>query len=109
MMRRSISLLLMLIALPALAEEIVTPAAPFTGWSWYNEPKKAPTPPPVQPPPQKPRVPDLSKMTAQEQAKVLRQYTMEALNRAILYPTRENTATYLKWQKFWTDRSSMFS
>lgn len=109
MMRRCISLLLMLIALPAIAEEIVTPAAPFTGWSWYNEPKKAPAPPPVQPQPQKPRVPDLSKMTAQEQAKVLRQYTMEALNRAILYPTRENTATYLKWQKFWTDRSSMFS
>lgn len=34
---------------------------------------------------------------------------MEALNRAILYPTRENTATFLRWQKFWTDRGSMFS
>ncbi|VFS14942.1 type IV conjugative transfer system protein TraF [Enterobacter cancerogenus] len=26
------------------AEEIVTPAEPFTGWSWYNEPKKPPEP-----------------------------------------------------------------
>ncbi len=42
MMRRCISLLLMLMVLPAFAEEIVTPAAPFTGWSWYNEPKKKP-------------------------------------------------------------------
>ncbi|MDF7758942.1 type-F conjugative transfer system pilin assembly protein TraF [Kosakonia cowanii] len=111
MMRRSISLLLMLMVLPAFAEEIVTPAPPFTGWSWYNEPKKAPAPPPVQPQPQpqKPRVPDMSNMTAQEQTKVLRQYTMEALSRALLNPTRENTATYLKWQKFWTDRSSLFS
>jgi len=111
MIKRLLSVLLLTLALPAVGEEIITPAQPFTGWSWYNEPKKKPeppvTPPPVQPP--GPTVPDLSKMTAMEQAKVLRQYTMEALNRAILYPTRDNTATYLKWQKFWTDRSSMFS
>jgi conjugal transfer pilus assembly protein TraF len=44
-----------------------------------------------------------------EQARVLKGYTQEALNRAILYPSRENTATFLRWQKFWTDRASMFS
>ena len=69
----------------ALAEEIVTPADPFTGWAWYNEPKKPAELPkkPQQPAPQS--VPDMSKLSAQEQAKVLRGYTMEALNRAILY------------------------
>jgi conjugal transfer pilus assembly protein TraF len=84
--------------------KIVTPADPFTGWSWYNEPKKPAELPkkPQQPAPQS--VPDMSKLSAQEQAKVLRGYTMEALNRAILYPTKENTATFLRWQKFWTDR-----
>ena len=53
-------------------------------------------------------VPDLSKMTAVEQAQFLQGLTKEALNRAILYPTRENTATYQCWQKFWTDRATMF-
>lgn len=110
-MKRLTTLLLIALSLPALAaEEIVTPAPPFTGWSWYNEPKKPPTPPP--PPKQKPApqpVPDLSKMTSVEQAQYLQGLTKEALNRAILYPTKENTATYLKWQKFWTDRASMFS
>lgn len=110
MMKRLFPLLMLFLVLPATGEDIVTPTAPFTGWSWYNEPKKSPEPPATPPPqPAQPTVPDLSKMTAVEQAKVLRQYTMEALNRAILYPTKDNTATYLKWQKFWTDRSSMFS
>ena len=110
MMKRLIPLLLLSVSLPALAEEIISPAPPFTGWSWYNEPKKKPEAPvPKAPEPPQPAVPDLSKMSALEQAKVLKGYTMEALNRAILYPTRENTATFLKWQKFWTDRGSMFS
>lgn len=108
-MKRLALSLLFILATQAVADDIVTPAAPFTGWSWYNEPKKPPTPPPQKPAPQKPAVPDFSKMTAMEQAKVLRGYTMEALNRAILYPSRENTATFLRWQKFWTDRGSMFS
>lgn len=111
-MMKSISVaLLMLFCAQAVAGEIVTPANPFTGWHWYNEPKKKTAAPkqesPAQPP--EPAVPDLSKMSAVEQAKVLKGYTMEALNRAILYPTAENTATYLRWQKFWTDRGSMFS
>ena len=93
----------------ALAEEIVTPADPFTGWAWYNEPKKPAESPKIPPQPAPQAVPDMSKLSAQEQAKVLRGYTMEALNRAILYPTKENTATFLRWQKFWTDRGSMFS
>ncbi|ABP62904.1 type-F conjugative transfer system pilin assembly protein TraF [Enterobacter sp. 638] len=110
MKRLMCGLLMVVTSLPAIAEEIITPADPFTGWSWYNEPK---TPPDKYPKPQQPAppttIPDLSKMTALEQAKVLKGYTMEALNRAILYPTRENTATFLRWQKFWTDRGSMFS
>jgi conjugal transfer pilus assembly protein TraF len=109
MKRLMCGLLMAATSLQAIAEEIITPADPFTGWSWYNEPKT----PPEQKKPQQPMspqtVPDLSKMSALEQAKVLKGYTMEALNRAILYPTRENTATFLRWQKFWTDRGSMFS
>ncbi len=26
------------------ADAVVTPAEPFTGWHWYNEPKKKPIP-----------------------------------------------------------------
>lgn len=84
-MKRILTALFMAaLSLPAAAEEIITPAEPFTGWSWYNEPKKAPEAKPVRRPEQKPAIPDLSKLTAQEQAKVLRGFTMEALNRAIL-------------------------
>ena len=111
-MMRLVALVLLSLSLPALAaEEIVTPAAPFTGWSWYNEPKKPPAPPvpPTQAPVPPQPVPDLSKMTAVEQAQFLQGLTKEALNRAILYPTTENTATYQRWQKFWTDRATMFS
>ena len=102
-------LLMALASHTVVAEEIVTPAEPFTGWSWYNEPKKPPeqSRKPQQPAPQ--AIPDLSKMSPMEQARVLKGYTQEALNRAILYPSRENTATFLRWQKFWTDRGSMFS
>lgn len=101
-------LILAALSLPAVAEDIITPAEPFTGWFWYNEPKKPPEP--VKPPPPAPQpIPDFSKMSAVDQAKVLKGYMQEALNRAILYPTRENTATFLRWQKFWTDRASMFS
>lgn len=110
-MTRLLPLMLLLLWGTVQAEEIITPAEPFTGWSWYNEPKKPP-PPPVQkkvPKATPSVVPDLSKMTAVEQAEMLKAYTKEALNRAILYPSSENTATYLRWQKFWTDRSSMFS
>lgn len=108
-MKRILSAIVMAaLSLPVAAEEIITPAEPFTGWSWYNEPKKPPEPVKPPPPVQKP-VPDFSKMTAVEQANVLKGYMQEALNRAILYPTRENTATFLRWQKFWTDRASMFS
>jgi conjugal transfer pilus assembly protein TraF len=110
-MKILISAVLLLMCSQVLADEIVPPASPFTGWHWYNEPKKKPSQPKQAPPAETPAptVPDLSKMTAVEQAKVLKGYTMEALNRAILYPTAENTATYLRWQKFWTDRGSMFS
>ncbi len=101
-------MMLAMSSVPLKAEEIITPAKPFTGWSWYNEPKKGPELKPA-PAPKAQAVPDFSKLSAQEQAKVLRGFTMEALNRAILYPTRENTATFLRWQRFWTDRSSMFS
>jgi len=108
MMRLLCAMMMAALSLPVAAEEIITPAKPFTGWFWYNEPKKAPEPGPAPAQPA-PAVPDFSKLSAQEQAKVLRGFTMEALNRAILYPTRENTATFLRWQRFWTDRGSMFS
>lgn len=88
--------------------EVITPAQPFTGWHWYNEPKpekKRPPPPPAP----APRVPDFSKLSAVEQSEVLKKLTSEAQARAILYPTAENTATFLRWQKFWTDRASAFS
>lgn len=80
-------LLMALVSHTTLAEEIVTPAEPFTGWSWYNEPKKPPEQPrkAQQPAPQ--AIPDLSKMSPMEQARVLKGYTQEALNRAILFPS----------------------
>lgn len=111
-MKRLTALLLLTLSLPVLAaEEIIAPAPAFTGWSWYNEPKKPPTPPDPQrqPPAPQQHVPDLSKMTSVEQAQYLQGLTKEALNRAILYPSVENAATYQRWQKFWTDRASMFS
>ncbi|BBQ86591.1 TPA: type-F conjugative transfer system pilin assembly protein TraF [Kluyvera georgiana] len=110
-MKYFIPALMLMFSLQAAAEEIITPANPFTGWNWYNEPKPKPKRPKPAPPPEAPApaVPDFSKMTAVEQAQVLKDITRESLNRAILYPTAENTATYLRWQKFWTDRSSMFS
>ena len=90
------------------ADAVVTPADPFTGWHWYNEPKKKPDPPAPKPQPA-PRVPDFSRLSPSEQASVLKGYTKEALDNAILHPSAENTATFLRWQKFWTDRASMFS
>lgn len=90
------------------ADAVVTPADPFTGWHWYNEPKKKPDPPAPKPQPA-PRVPDFSQLSPSQQADVLKGYTKEALNNAILHPSAENTATFLRWQKFWTDRASMFS
>ncbi|WP_367144454.1 type-F conjugative transfer system pilin assembly protein TraF [Pantoea stewartii] len=115
MKRLLLACLLMAGAAPVLADDaqsadvVITPAAPFTGWHWYNEPKKKPvTPAPKVKPPQ-PGVPDFSKLTPSEQADVLKEYTKEALNNAILHPSAENTATFLRWQKFWTDRASMFS
>ncbi|QKJ89295.1 IncF plasmid conjugative transfer pilus assembly protein TraF (plasmid) [Paramixta manurensis] len=89
------------------ASAVVTPADPFTGWHWYNEPKIKPAPPAPKPVPQ--AVPDFSKLSPAEQSEVLKGYTKQALARAILYPTAENTATFLRWQKFWTDHASMFS
>ncbi|WP_028715668.1 type-F conjugative transfer system pilin assembly protein TraF [Pantoea ananatis] len=115
MKRLLLACLLMAGAAPVLADDaqsadaVITPAAPFTGWHWYNEPKKKPeTPAPKVKPPQ-PGVPDFSRLTPSEQADVLKGYTKEALNNAILHPSAENTATFLRWQKFWTDRASMFS
>ncbi|NNS09970.1 type-F conjugative transfer system pilin assembly protein TraF [Erwinia sp. JH02] len=116
-MKRILMLLAALCVLPARAEEapdpgtheVVTPAEPFTGWHWYNEPKKAPPVKPSPPPKPTEKVPDLSQLSPGEQAKILKRFTQEALDRAILYPTSENTATFLRWQKFWTDRASMFS
>lgn len=32
-------LFIALLSKPVMAEEIITPAKPFTGWFWYNEPK----------------------------------------------------------------------
>lgn len=105
---KKLPLVLMLLATGnALADDIVPPAAPFTGYHWYNEPKNVPATPkqPAPAPPGK----DLASMSPTQQAKVLKELTQDALNKAILYPSSENTATFLRWQKFWTDRASMFS
>ncbi|MFB6328442.1 type-F conjugative transfer system pilin assembly protein TraF [Pantoea deleyi] len=114
MKRLLISLMMIMFAGQAMADDapdadaVVTPADPFTGWHWYNEPKKKPDPPaPKQQP--APQVPDFSRLSPSEQADVLKEYTKEALNNAILHPSAEHTATFLRWQKFWTDRASMFS
>lgn len=89
------------------ADDIVDNVKPFTGWHWYNEPKPHETKKPI---PEKNSIPDISKMPIQEQVKVLQGYTKDALARAILYPENsEATATFLRWQKFWTDHASYFS
>lgn len=109
-MKRGLLLLLLLCSAMVQADEDITPPAkPFTGWHWYNEPTPADPPPPPKKKPAAPVIPDFSKMTPVEQKNVLHEYTMEALNRAILYPSSANTARFLRWQKFWTDRASMFS
>lgn len=91
------------------ADAVVPPADPFTGWHWYNEPKKPPSRPAPRPRAAPPAIPDFSRLSPTEQADVLKGYTREALANAILHPTAENTATFLRWQKFWTDHASMFS
>lgn len=106
-MKRILMVLAVLCVLPAQAAEVISPADPFTGWHWYNEPKKKADPPAPRPAP--PVAPGLSRLSPSEQAAVLKRITQESLNRAILYPSSENTATFLRWQKFWTDRASMFS
>lgn len=50
-MKYFIPALMLMFSLQAAAEEIITPANPFTGWNWYNEPKpnrngRKPAPPP---------------------------------------------------------------
>lgn len=89
-----------------LADDGVDNTSPFTGWHWYNEPIPRKD---IEPKQKKNTTPDLSKMTPVEQSKVLQQYTKEALAKAILYPSSENTTVFLKWQKFWTDHASYFS
>ena len=72
-MKRVLCGLLMVVAShTAQSEEIVTPAEPFTGWSWYNEPKKPPEQPAKPPQPAQKAIPDLSKMSPVEQARVLK-------------------------------------
>ncbi|ASN18249.1 type-F conjugative transfer system pilin assembly protein TraF (plasmid) [Pantoea ananatis] len=115
MKRTLLACLLLAGALPAFADDdvpadaVVTPAEPFTGWHWYNEPKKKPDAPAPRLTPAPPRIPDFSKLSPSQQADVLKGYTKEALANAIMHPSAENTATFLRWQKFWTDRASMFS
>ncbi|MFS7282034.1 type-F conjugative transfer system pilin assembly protein TraF [Serratia proteamaculans] len=109
-MKKILFSLLLLSVHTVASEEILTPAPPFTGYFWYNEPKPKPKPPkpkPEQQPAQK--APSLKNMTPTEQAEVLKQLTQDSLNKAILYPSSENTARFLRWQKFWTDRASQFS
>jgi conjugal transfer pilus assembly protein TraF len=97
---------------PVLADEPPRRCRGHASRSFYRlalvqrteKPKEAPAPVPA---PQK--VPDFSKLSPVEQAEVLKGYTKEAMTRAMLYPSSENTATFLRWQKFWTDRASMFS
>lgn len=90
-------------------DDIIDNAKPFTGWHWYNEPKPV-VKKEVKKVPEPQSIPDISKMPIQEQVKILQGYTKDALARAILYPENsEATATFLRWQKFWTDHASYFS
>ncbi|MEA9392702.1 type-F conjugative transfer system pilin assembly protein TraF [Acerihabitans sp. TG2] len=114
-MKKLLLACLMVFSVPAFADDghspadtVVSSVDPFTGWHWYNEPKKKPVVSQQKPAPT-PVVPDFSKLSPTEQADLLKGYTREALARAILHPTSENTATFLRWQKFWTDHASMFS
>lgn len=73
------------------------------GWQWYNNtlPKK-----PLKH--HKHTVP-LNKLSPVEQVKVLQWYTQNALDKAILYPSVENSQRYMRWQRFFTTQAGAFT
>ncbi|MED7793169.1 type-F conjugative transfer system pilin assembly protein TraF [Klebsiella aerogenes] len=103
----SAALLLSLVAPPVLAETRQATAvkshfAEEEGWHWYKDPAEDDTPPPPAP------VPPPSTLTPTQQKKRLHDATMAALDKAILYPTVENYAAYMRLQNFWTEQATKF-
>lgn len=72
------------------------------GWQWYNEHQEqeleVSTPPPVQP-----------ALSATERKKRLQKITQEALDKAILDSSPENSAAFMRWQNFWTEKAGDFT
>ena len=78
------------------------------GWHWYN----------TKPKEDKPKVniknhakskTSFNKLSASKQVEILHFYTMDSLKKATLYPSENNIINYLLWQKFWTEKASLFT
>lgn len=77
--------------------------APIVGWYWYNEPQ-----PKEDKEPEDPQIP-IRQLPPVTQMKVLQQMTYESRVRAIMQPSAENSANYLRLQNFWTQQAGLFT
>ena len=105
----TVAVMLGLFALPALADT-ARPVpekryfAEEQGWQWYKDPAEDEE----QPPPPPASVSSPPALTPTQQKKRLHDATMAALDKAILYPTVENYAAYMRLQNFWTEQATQF-
>lgn len=77
---------------------------PIVGWHWYNEPQSKDKPEY----PEAPRIP-VNQLPPMAQMKVLQLLTEEAKVRAIMQPSPENSAAFLRLQNFWTQQAGLFT
>lgn len=115
-MKQGFLLLLMLLGQPFMyAEQTRWLERKAEGWFWYEDkakqveqtespsPKEMPLPPVLE----KHESPPL--LTAAEEMALLRKDLEEKLAEAILRPTVENVAAYMKMQNVWINQSAQFS
>lgn len=70
------------------------------GWQWYNEHQEHDETSVTTPP---------QNLSATEIKQQLQTSTQEALDNAILNPSPENFATFMRWQNFWTGKAGEFT
>lgn len=94
-------LLLTMLSGPVMAQTDTPPRREPQGWQWYNEHQDQDDEQatPAAPPP----------LSASERKKRYQQATQEALDKAILEPSPENFAAFMRWQNFWTESAGRFS
>lgn len=91
-----------------LASPIYAIASPLEysdpqGWQWYNESQEQDEDPQLE----QQQAP--TPRSATELKKQLQQATQEAMDRAILFSSPDNFATYMRWQNFWTGKAGDFT